>query len=359
MKQRILVSGVGSQYGGTEIVVSRLIGMLSREFEFDSISHANFKQPEYTMNDNQVIVVPRRRENIFSYEIEMKKIYEDAGDKYQALWHNSNSFSNIDSLKLAAKNNIPVRICHFHNTEVIGNEFNKVLHKMHRYQAGKLATYRLAASREAGQFAFGDMPFDVFPDAFDVDEFSFSLDARGEVRREFNLLENHVIGTVGRLAEQKNQLFLVELMPEILSVRPDTKLIIVGEGLLKEKILKRASQLGVAERVILTGVRTDVKKILCACDVFAFPSIFEGLGIAAIEAQANGLPCVLSTNVPDYAVVSDSAMQLSLQDRKHWIKALAQLERASFRANPTLLCRFDINSAAQRLAAYFNGDALK
>lgn len=353
-KPRILISGVGNKYGGTETVVSRFIGALSGRFAFDTICHGPYKQPEYTMWDNRVITIPAKRMHPLSHAIELRKFFRENCNSYSALWHNANSFSNIDTLELAADADIPVRICHFHNTQVLGNPLNKALSALHKKKAGDLATVRLACSAEAGQFAYGNLPFSVVNNAFELNSFVYSERKRFEIRNELGLVDKFVIGNVGRLAEQKNQSVLINSMPLVLSKKLNAVLVIVGDGPLKQRLLDEAKALGVEKSVYFVGTRLDVNDVLSAFDVFAFPSLFEGLGVAVVEAQVNGLPCVVSNRVPSSAIVSNTVNVLPPDDPAIWADRICSSSRDDFQLDSALACRYELSREAERLAELFD-----
>lgn len=353
-KPKVLVVGIGCGYGGTETVVSRFVGAMSDRFAFDTFSDVPLKQAEYSEGDNNIVRIPAKRKSPFSYAIQIRRFFKQHAHEYSAIWFNANSFSNITPLKLAAKYGIQKRIVHFHNTEVLGNVINRFLTDVHRDSVKHLSTKRLACSIEAGRFAYGESEFSVVPNAFDLASFGFSSENRFDVRKELSISDkDFVIGTVGRLAEQKNQSLLIRIMPQILHKRPNAKLVIVGEGPLKDTLKKETLSLGVQDKVIFTGARTDISRILSSFDVFVFPSRFEGLGISLVEAQANGLPCVISDQIPSFAVVSDSVLIRSLSDDLSWADAIQNLSRDKFKFNKKIN-EFDILFCVCTFSKYFN-----
>lgn len=354
-KPRVLITGVYTNFGGVETVVSRFIGKLSDEFAFDSVSTLPFKQEQFSQGDNRVIDLPRRREDPFRYELALRSFYAAESGKYQALWHNASSFSNIDPLKYASRYGVPVRICHSHVVKCNGRFVNEVLHNLHRQKVPSLSTLNLACSNEAGIFAFGSEPFTVFPNAFDVNRFAFNRNSREAIRSELDLCGKFVIGMIGRLAPEKNPLFVIELMPEILKRMPNAVLLLIGEGRSRQVLEQRVANLNLTDSVILPGARADIGKVLSALDIFAFPSLHEGLGLAAVEAQANGLPVVMSDNVPELAVASRSVKRISLSDPGAWIESILSASREKFIPDKELIMHFDLDKAANSLAEYFMG----
>lgn len=355
LKPRVLVTGVYTNYGGVETVVSRFIGKLSDDFAFDSVTSLPFKQDQYYQGDNRIINLPMRREGPLRYELALRSFFASESVNYQALWHNVSSFSNIYPLKYASQYDVPVRICHSHVVKSNGCFVNKALHKLHSRKAPLLSTLNLACSPEAGIFAFGDRPFGVLPNAFDVNEFAYDWDSREEIRSELGLCGKFVIGLVGRLAPEKNSLFVINLMPEIINRRPNAVLLLIGEGRSRRELEQRVTDLNLTDSVIMPGARADISRVLSALDVFAFPSLHEGLGLAAVEAQANGLPVVMSDNVPELAVASKSVQRISLGDPDAWIESLLAASREKFISDRELIMRYDIDQAANRLAEYLMG----
>ncbi|MBM6776530.1 glycosyltransferase [Collinsella tanakaei] len=357
-KPRVLITGISPQYGGTEMVVSRYVEKLSNRFAFDTLSYKPLEQPAFYYSDNRVVEMPARRKKPFAYYRRIREFFESEANGYCALWHNASSFSNITALKCAYETGIPVRICHFHSAQVMGKLSNKILHEIHKYDINKLATVKLACSTEAGTFAFGNAPFRIIRNAFSVSEFHYSEWDRNKYRAEFGLEDALVIGNVGRLCKEKNQIFLIDLLPRILSRVPNAILVVAGDGVLRDKLKEHAARIGVADKVRLLGARSDVDRMLSAFDIFAFPSLTEGLGVAVIEAQANGLPCIISDSVPASAVVSSSTETLSLDDSDSWVDCICNCPRYRVQPDQALLERYDIDQVVDCLASILSGKAV-
>lgn len=353
-KPKILVAGIGCGYGGTETVVSRFIEELSDRFEFDTFSDVPLKQIQYIEKDNRIIPMVAKRKNPIQYARDIRIFFRKHADEYQGLWFNANSFSNITPLVLADKMGIEKRIVHFHNTEVLGNSINRILTNIHREEVNRIASTKIACSKEAGLFAYGiNSGFEIINNSFQISDFQYDEEARNAVRMEMGLTDSFVIGTTGRLAKQKNQSYLINLLPELLKEKPNTKFVIVGEGPLERSFKKQVVALGVKNKVIFTGARTDISRILSAFDVFAFPSLFEGLGISLVEAQANALPCVISDQIPSRAIVSKSVLIEPLSNREAWVKSLLSSSRETFKFSKKIM-EFDMSTCAPRLANYFS-----
>lgn len=138
----------------------------------------------------------------------------------------------------------------------------------------------------------------ILPNAIDLQRYAFSESLRVKIRQEFGIEpETVLLGSVGRLSVEKNQCFIVEIFKAFHEKKPDSKLILVGDGALRSRIEHKIAELGLSDAVIMTGKRTDIRAILSGLDIFIMPSIFEGTPVSAIEARTSGLPCLLSDTI--------------------------------------------------------------
>ena len=225
-------------------------------------------------------------------------------------------------LGAAKKAGIPIRIAHAHNVIKGGNAAKRLRNVLNRFYKTN-ATILMACSEDAGRYMFGGKKFTVLHNSIDVSEFAYNEQIRASMRRELNVENNFVIGNVGRLAYQKNQKFLFEIFHEILKMNGDARLILVGEGELYEELMDYANQLGIRNRLLYFRARNDVNKLYQAMDAFVFPSVFEGLGIVAIEAQTSGLLTFCSDAVPKEANVTSVYKKVPLiKSAEEWAKII-------------------------------------
>lgn len=221
---------------------------------------------------------------------------------------------------LAKKAGVPVRIAHSHNTALRQSRtrwLKMLIHNSAKCFLAKNATDFWACSRPAAEFMFPQSvlekkKYEFIPNGIDIGRFRFDNELRAKIRKDLDIENKFVIGNVGRLCYQKNQEFLLEVFAKFQSARPDSVLLLVGEGELKADLRQKAEKLSIADKVIFYGVTDKVEQLLWAMDVFVFPSRFEGLGIAVVEAQATGLSVVCSDNVPNEAVVTDLVQKIKL-----------------------------------------------
>ena len=146
----------------------------------------------------------------------------------------------------------------------------------------------------------------ILPNAIDPERFKFSEVSRKEIRKRYGIKDDDfVIGHVGRFYPQKNHDFLIDVFYEIRKQRANAKLLLLGDGPLQDKIRQKINSLGIADSVIFAGLQKDPAPFYSAMDVFCFPSLWEGLGIVLLEAQYNGLPCVVSEVIPKEVLISN------------------------------------------------------
>lgn len=250
--------------------------------------------------------------------------------RYDCLHLNAFQGLTLAYLRLAREAGVPVRIAHSHNTALRKSPARPLKLALHRWARGRYAgdaTARWACSAPAADFLFGPgAAYDFIPNGIETEHFRFDGAARAQLRRELNLGDALVVGSVGRLCYQKNQSFLLDVFAALLKRRPDSVLLLAGEGEDRPALEEKARALGLGDAVIFYGATDHVERLYWAMDVFAFPSRFEGLGIAAVEAQAAGLPVVCSDHVPPEAKLTGRVRALSLDDDAGaWARALLDL----------------------------------
>ncbi len=238
-------------------------------------------------------------------------------------------------LKTAKQCAVPVRISHSHNTDFLTNNYFRLLiNKFQRAQIHRYATALWACSAEAGRWLYGDKhTFEIIHNAIELNKYQFSEDLRRKNREQYKIGDKFVIGNVGRFDYQKNQTFLLNIYAEVIKRNPNSCLMLVGDGVDKPAIEKQAELLNIKDKVIFTGQVKNANEILNAFDVFVLPSHFEGLGIALIEAQANGLYCIVSTGVPASSDVTSRVKYLSLAtETNKWADNILEAESRDSRA---------------------------
>ena len=273
---------------------------------------------ELMKHGGKYIQLPKRKK-IFNYFITLRHLCK----QYDVVHVNGNSATSAIELFAAKIAGVRIRIAHNHNTKTDYPFINLLLMPFfqHSYNIG------LACSQDAGKWLFGNNKFEVLNNAIDIQKYAYNKKSRIKIRNEFSIPQDAVVlGHVGKYNLQKNHVKLLYVFREYLKKHRDSFLLCVGYGPLKDKIEDKIRELNLNGRVILTGERLDVPELLCAMDFFVFPSLFEGLGMAVIEAQASGLPCLLSDKVPNDVFLSKKIKALPLEcNAKEWVSVIDEL----------------------------------
>lgn len=181
---------------------------------------------------------------------------------------------------------------HSHSTGC--NGLQRVLHYVCRPIINSVATDRFACGVEAGKWLYGRKDFITIANGIDVEKFCFSPITRVRYRQKLKIGDKFIIGNIGRFAPEKNHALMMEIFREICNRRDDAVLIMVGDGELQNSIREKVTELNLDDKVLFLNTREDVAEIMQAMDLLCMPSLFEGLPVTLIEAQAAGLPCVVS-----------------------------------------------------------------
>lgn len=268
--------------------------------------------------------------------------------------------SHIDAMSsfplAAAKiSRVPVRIAHSHSTKL-----DKDLKLPIKFAALKLlpgiANQYCACGKQAGKFMFGNREFKIINNAVDLDRFSFNEEVRIQTRQKLGLHDELVIGHVGRFCYIKNQLFLLDVLKDILIKVPNARLMLVGNGEDKEKLVEKAKALGLEDAVILLVDRDDVADLYQAMDIFVMPSLFEGLPMVGVEAQASGLSCLFSDRISSEVLLSDSAHLFTLdKTAADWAEEILSVDKNRKRSAKEQLREkgYDIKNEAEKLCAWY------
>lgn len=260
-----------------------------------------------------------------------KRVREILAEGYDVLHLHNSYWTGFLIEEIAREAGVPKVIVHAHSTSVEVNDPVKREAVLKRHEEVKrafssdLATDFCACSRKAADWLFGpQIPRDrirIMKNGVETERFRYSPETRRRIRAELGLEDAFVLGTVGRLSYVKNQSFLIDLLYSLRKTRLDAKLVIIGGGELRGNLEEQIDRLGLSGSVFLLGWKPDVENYLQAMDCFLLPSRFEGLGIAAMEALASGLPCIVSDQVPEDLAFTENIQYVPLQ-APAWLAAL-------------------------------------
>lgn len=332
---RILVHGlVGTNLGGIETFLLNMNEAMSDECIFDYVIEESKCMHEARIHKKggKIYHITSRRKNVKQHLRDLKKLYREHKEEYEVIYFNLSSASWILPQLIGKYMGYRV-VIHSHNAMLIdanSNLFYKVVNCVNRFLLGHMKFTRLTCSDLASKFLFGDGKSIKIYNGINVEQYKFSSEIRFNIREKYDIAqEAFVIGVIGRLAYQKNPLFSIEIFNQILKDRPDSFLFMIGDGKLRQEVMGLTRKYHIEDHVILTGNIQNVNEYLNVFDVFMLPSRHEGLGIALIEAQANGLPCVTSKDVvPVEAKVSDRVEFVKLEKTSHeWANIILSMNQ--------------------------------
>ena len=260
-------------------------------------------------------------------------------------------------LHFAKKHNVPVRIAHSH-TNFTQKDKKHLLKRIMCKLYSKNATHLFACSKSAGEYMFGSKNFTVINNAIDSAKFIFDERKRNKKRKELGIDKNFVVGCVGRFEIQKNQKFAVEIFRDLIKKCPDSKLIFIGTGRLESEVKDLVRNYNLEKSIQFLGNRNDMVELFQAMDVFLFPSLFEGLGIVAVEAQAAGTPVVCSDNLPMEINVTPLINRVSLSNPTNdWVNSILESKNNKAKKTDTSNYirqkKYDIKIVAKELEDFY------
>lgn len=270
-----------------------------------------------------LIALPSRREEPKRHYISLWKALREGN--YDIVHDHGNSSMMAVELTIAKLAGVKNRIAHSHNSTCPNMRVHRLLNPYFR----AVYTKALACGQLAGDWLFGEGNFEVLPNGFHTENFVFSKENRDAIRTELGVKKQQLIGHVGRINEQKNQEYLLEIFKEVAAMRNDATLLIVGTGPDEEKIKTRVQEHPYKERIILYGETDNPTAFYSAMDVFAFPSRYEGLPVVLLEAQISGLLCIVSDKVTREVDLGNINWQSIDDDPKRWANAILSVEYRS------------------------------
>lgn len=332
--KRVLVFGITDNPGGVEAVIMnyyRCFDAKKVQCDFLCNTEKVAYEEEIKKRGGKIFRVTARSVDPARFKRELTEFFEKNAKNYDVFWMNVCSLANIEYIKLAKKFGIKRRIIHGHNSENMDSRLRGLLHLFNKKQIAKYATdFWICAYDSLDWFYPKSIKksgnYKIINNAIDFNTYKFDAKIRNEYRKQEKCGSKTVIGNVGRLHFQKNQMFLLDVFDEYNKLNPDSVLWLVGDGPDKEMLKEKVAKLGLGEKVKFLGSRPDVPKLLQAMDIFLFPSVFEGFGIAAIEAQCAGLPTfTIKDALPNTAKITDKFFELQKTlPGKRWAEIITE-----------------------------------
>jgi len=361
--------------GGAETMIMNYYRNVDRtKIQFDFLLHRQEKgafDDEIFALGGKIYRMPAiSPENYFKYIRQLNAFFEKNKD-YKIIHSHLNALSTI-ILKVAKEKGIPTRIAHSHiavepwilkkiflkNTDIKAT-IKDSLQSLLSYSVKKYANHYFACGLKAGLWLFGkenSSDVKIINNAIDAKTFAFDEHISNNTKIKLGLTGKKIIGHVGRFNEQKNHFLLLKIFKELVSKQDNFMLVLVGDGNLKPKIEKYAEELAITDKILFLGLRDDIHELLQAFDLFLFPSLYEGLPVTLVEAQAAGLKIVTSSTVSKEVEITELVTFCSLEEsEKVWANKI--LENIDYtRENTTkqiVSGNYDIGSNAIALQAFY------
>lgn len=359
--------------GGIETLIMNIYRNIDRtRIQFDFLAHYNKPSADYNEEikrlGGMIYEMPQIKTEksakyhmILKYRKALKHFFKEHQEYKVIHLHMTNTASII--IPIAKKHgNVKVIIAHSHLTRAKEGFVGFVTNTLQKNIEKNSSDY-FACSKDAAHWFFSKKTIDsgkvkILNNGIDTDKFKFDMDVRIKLRKKLELENSFVIGHVGRFYPQKNHEFIIRTFDLLSKVNDKAKLMLIGEGVLRGQYEKMVISLGLKDKVLFMGNRDDVHDLMQAMDVFFMPSLFEGLPLVGIEAQAAGLPCVFSDTITKEVELSEDVTFLKLdQSKEDWVKSL--LKHTNFcRSDQQELIRkkgYDIKTISNEMQNYYLG----
>jgi glycosyltransferase involved in cell wall biosynthesis len=346
-------------FGGVQLMLMNYYRNINRNLvQFDFLVQGNQNSTfdeEIRSLGGKIHNVTSMKDNLIKYNKDVRRILEK--NNYEIV-HAHQNFANIHSLTQAHKSKIKAIISHSHNAYPEKSVIKQIIKKFIQYRINKISTEKYACSIKAGEWLYGKKQLKkgfvkIINNGIDSEKFKFNKEISDKVRNELKIKNNFVIGHIGNFSNQKNHDFLIDIFNEIYKIKQNAKLVLVGIGELEEVIKKKVRNLGLENQVIFLGKRSDVNSLMQAFDVLVFPSLFEGLPVVLIEAQASGLKSIVSKEITSEVKITELIDYISLaESSKYWAENIIKYDNREERKDTSNLIKdngYDIREEAKKL----------
>lgn len=355
----ISTSGLGKKEGISTVIIDNYALFDKNRFQLDMVASGSYSYQLVTEFQNigvNIRCLPSRKISVVRYITALIKLMRR--EKYDAIYlHGSSAILSIE-LVTARLCGCKIRVVHSHNTTCD----HKMADKLLRPIFYRNYTVALACGREAGQWLYGERPFNIIKNGRNTNVYNFNFDRRVCMRNKLGVSEQTlVLGHVGNFNVQKNQAFLLDVVEQLLKVEKNLKLYLMGDGVTRKKITQMVEERGLRQYIEFTGSIQNVPDMLQAMDLMLMPSLHEGLPLVAVEWQMMGLPCVLSDKITMECAFTNLIRFLPIDSAEKWKNAIIeikknQIDRIVSSKSAISAAKengYDLNSNAQKLQRYF------
>ena len=358
---RILVYGLvdSKTFGGIGSFLTEMNRHMSDETVFDYVIEGSSCsiQARIEAQGGKIYYITQRTKNPFLNLKDNRNILKSLRETHDTVYFNLSTLGWIEPIKIALSLGYHVFV-HSHNSRLIVNDAkHRLVYNINKRRLSRLKATRLSCSKKATDFMyFPNNQVRFIHNAVDINMFKFNEEERLQVRNELQISDcTKIIGFVGRLVDQKNVLFLPEILKSIIEhCDNDVVMLIIGEGNLRDKLQEKIIALNLQDRCFLLGDRSDINRYYKSMDVFVLPSLYEGLPLVMVEAQVAGLPCIVSDAITSESNISGNVTFLPINDASLWGEVISD-KLNNKNTNRGLMSEklkdsdFDINHEALRL----------
>ena len=362
MKKILHIIGGMDRAGAETFLRNILLAMPKDKYEFGILTFLkpqNGKKYDYQEELEKIgVTFYHIQDTRFRHPFRFKKqITKIVRENHYKIVHSHNDFMSAMLLSAAKQGGAKTLISHAHSTSnARANSLPKrlvaflLIRKLRR-----IASIKLACGQAAGEFLYGkNSNFTIIPNGVDLKKFAFNIDKRSDFRSRNKISEDKLILlNIGRLEAVKNQKFLIDIFEKLVAKRPNSALFIVGDGSLKDTLLKRIKSSPHGDKIILKASQPDTSELYSMADVFLLPSRFEGLPMVSVEAQASGLPCFFSDKVSLEADIQKTAKFLPINSSEEWANAIlsARLDSSNRKSawKKEAISSFNITKGVEKL----------
>lgn len=363
---RILHLVNGMNCGGTENMIMSLYRNIDRDkIQFDFLVNSKekcFFDDEIKKLGGKIFYIPRWKGTNTADYLKKFNLLLDEHPEYKII-HGHIASCSLMYLSVAKKRGL-FAISHSHNVKGAGKSLSELVFKLSTLPQRYMSDSFFACSDIAGKVRFGKRAvksdkFFILKNVIDLKRYERDEEKASKLKEKYGISDKFVVGHIGRFVEAKNHSFLLKVFCEVTKIIPDSVLVLAGEGELFEKIKAEAKELGIYDKVIFAGVLSDVNSVINIMDAFVFPSLHEGFGIVAIEAQSHGIPCFINDALSDELYINENVYGLSLKNSPaKWAEAICKNKECipCDKAKSNIREKgYDIKATADFLENYYYG----
>lgn len=338
--------------GVSSVVLNYYFAIDKNKIQFDFLVHEevdNDCNQKLTELGAKIYILPNYQlSTLFNYEREFNRV---VCNSYQII-HCHIPHEAFFCLRIGKKLGYKVRIIHSHNSKCSDYLLRGIRNRFLIYLGVYFSNQIFSCSKRAVKhLANKNHKVTIIPNAIEAKKYAFDIEKRKKLREEFGFGTSFVIGHIGRFEKQKNHKFLIDVLVELIEKVPNSLLVLIGDGNKVDEIKKYAIKKGVFNNIKWIGSSNRISDYLQCMDVFVLPSLYEGLPVVAIEAQANGLPCLLSDRITNEVKCTEMVRFIQISNCTVWVNEI--IKWLNYERTACQLYGYDIDDEAKNLVTVY------